>query len=236
MFEKARYQTCRGALPVVLSVLSVVAMGCTESSGSAGTQGEPGPQGERGPQGASGPKGDKGDPGTPGSMGLPGLPGQPGAPGPPGPGGEPGPAGPGLRVVDADGVVVGSVAGVDLSGQLLLVVYLEDVDRFVYVRHQDGQPSPAGVYYEFPDCVGGSFLNLFNNPPPDTPGIVHSAGGKLWETAGGPLIGPLRSRLNDAGECVPFCGIGSGCVQPDIYNAAEVSHPTWPPTLPLAID
>jgi hypothetical protein len=127
---------------------------------------------------------------------------------------------------------------VDLATRLLSVVYLEDVDRFVYVYHEGGTFSSAAVYFEHEDCVGDNTLALFPaiSPAPNHAGIVHSASGKLWETNGGPGLFPARSRLNDAGECVPYCGPSSGCNIINSYRAIEVPHPSWPPTLPLSIE
>jgi hypothetical protein len=83
-----------------------------ESWSMLGPLGPQGPQGPTGPMGVPGPQGPAGRDGAQGQMGPQGPKGDLGAEGPQGlqgPSGPPGPAGGGLRVVDANGALVGFV-------------------------------------------------------------------------------------------------------------------------------
>ncbi len=93
------------------SVGPVGPIGPQGSKGDTGAQGAQGPAGPTGATGAPGPKGDKGDQGLQGQTGATGLQGVAGPQGPMGPSG-----GPALTLVDANGVVAGSLYGGGSSG------------------------------------------------------------------------------------------------------------------------
>lgn len=129
-------------------------------SAPAGPPGPPGPQGVQGLPGLQGPPGVPGPQGQQGQQGLQGLQGVPGVQGPPGPQGPVGPQGPsgtGVRLLDANNAVLGTVVGVTRS-----TVTFATSTGYVATIDWRGSFAPAQVYFSTfvaGTCGGNAYLN-----------------------------------------------------------------------------
>jgi hypothetical protein len=134
-------------------------IGLTGPAGPQGPDGPIGPQGPQGLQGPQGPTGADGPIGPPGPAGATGLQGPQGLQGPVGPVGPPGE--PVLRLVDAAGVTIAPVVGVDGDKAHKVLVALavggKLANVWAHATHFEGT-APAIVYYQTPDCSGQAFL------------------------------------------------------------------------------
>ena len=144
------------------------AQGSAGPTGAAGAQGPKGDKGDLGLQGATGATGPQGDAGPQGPVGPSG--GPQGVPGPQGPAGPPG--GPALVLVDANGVVVGTVYGSNAyygGGLVLSRVNGEKVllsmwfaNRDVDTRAIQGPELDLGntgsLAFESADCTGPAYI------------------------------------------------------------------------------
>lgn len=143
-------------------------------SGPQGIAGPPGPAGPAGPMGPAGPAGPMGPQGPMGPTGATGATGAAGAAGPMGPAGPQGPAGPegpmgppgpaglssqGASVVDANGVVLGTM----LDGYNGWVMRQVGDDRLLLQTTAAGLPSAMiSFLHTSDDCSGPRYLNNAN--------------------------------------------------------------------------
>lgn len=131
--------------------------GPTGPTGATGTQGITGPSGPQGligaqgPQGATGPTGPQG---VQGPTGIQGLPGPTGPAGPTGATGATGPSGTGVRLIDANDVVLGNV----VSAARNSVTFVTSAGYMTTINW-NGTFSPAQIYYTGATCTGSAYLN-----------------------------------------------------------------------------
>ena len=126
-------------------------------AGTQGAQGAPGPQGPPGATGSQGPQGATGSQGLQGATGPQGPAGAQGATGATGPQGPQGAAGTGLRLVDANGAVLGSVVGVARNSVTVITS-----TGYQTTMNWAGAFSPAQIYYTSysgGSCGGSAYLN-----------------------------------------------------------------------------
>jgi len=162
-------------------------MGPQGLKGDTGPQGAQGPAGPTGATGAQGPKGDKGDQGLQGATGATGAQGVAGPQGPMGP-----PGGPALSLLDANGVVAGSLYGGGSSawgqGQFMARIGAERIiipfgwmnyDEYGNVAGPELDLGTLGMLaYESGDCTGTPYLySGFGGYPGSTkPAVILKAG------------------------------------------------------------
>jgi hypothetical protein len=128
--------------------------GATGAKGDKGDPGATGAKGDKGDPGATGAKGDKGDPGATGAKGDPGAKGDKGDPGATGATGPAGPSGGGVKLVDGNNVVLGTVIAGDRDSATVVTSagYQVDVPFSGVLR-------PAQIYYTAANCGGTAYLN-----------------------------------------------------------------------------
>lgn len=133
------------------------ATGATGPAGPSGPTGATGPQGVTGPAGLQGPIGSQGPIGPiglPGPMGAQGLPGPAGPIGPTGATGATGPSGTGVRLLDANNVVLGNVVSAARNN----VTFVTSAGYMTTINW-NGTFSPAQIYYTGATCTGSAYLN-----------------------------------------------------------------------------
>jgi hypothetical protein len=131
--------------------------GPTGPAGATGPQGVTGPAGLQGPVGAQGPQGPIGPigpTGVQGPMGTQGLPGPMGPIGPTGATGATGASGTGVRLLDANDVVLGNV----VSAARNSVTFVTGAGYMTTINW-NGTFSPAQIYYTGATCTGSAYLN-----------------------------------------------------------------------------
>ena len=185
----------------------------------AGTLRTTGARGPAGPRGSVGPAGARGAAGPTGSVGPQGPAGPAGATGPAGPQGPEGPAGPagpaglgsqGPAVVDANGVVVGTM----LDGYNGWVMRQVGSDRLLLQVTGQGLPAPMiSFLHTTDDCSGPRYVNNMNGA-----GLLYLAQASGSQLVYSRLIDPSYSvalvprsieammpgqDVNAPGQCVP---------------------------------
>jgi hypothetical protein len=120
----------------------------------------------QGPVGPAGPTGATGAPGAPGAAGPAGAQGEPGVAGPQGIQGVAGPEGPagsnsggGLKIVDANGVVIGTYMRGDYGQEM---AYFQVGNRWLFagLYNRNFGPWAPYHYYTTSDCTGTKYHNV----------------------------------------------------------------------------
>lgn len=144
--------------------------GLTGAQGPAGATGPAGPKGDTGsmgPQGPQGPKGNTGDTGATGATGATGPQGpkgNTGDQGPAGPAGPEGPAGSGIKVLDSNGLAIGSLLSAQYrsSDPLTIGFLAHDFDGNFGATFPEGyvisSERPPEILYQSSNCTGQRYL------------------------------------------------------------------------------
>ena len=206
-------------------------IGAQGPKGDTGAQGAQGSAGPTGATGAQGPKGDRGDQGPQGATGAAGPQGVAGAQGPMGP-----PGGPALSLLDANGVVAGSLYGGGSAwgqGQFMARIGAERIIiPFGWMNaDQTGPELDLGTLgmlaYESSDCTGTPYLSTdWGTFPGSTKPAVIVKSGAHYEIYIASQNAPVS--INVRSVLYPGPPGGSSSVPPECYPEAPDVWTVYP--------